>query len=48
MVNTIKNEKLHAVSTENVTIGCCRWMHPYRHSEIEANSSAKQTENTNR
>lgn len=40
IVNTIRKEKLHAVSTDNVTRGCCLWTFPYLYSDVVANVRA--------
>lgn len=48
IVNTIKNEKLQAVKTDNVTSGCWRWTFPYRYNDAVANMRATMIPNTNK
>lgn len=42
IVNTIKNEKLHAANTDKVTIGCCRWRLPYFQMEMDEINKARK------
>lgn len=48
MVKTIKNENVHAVSTDIVTRGCCLCIQPYLYKETEAKIKAKHIANTNK
>lgn len=42
MVNTIRNEILHAANTDSVTIGCCRCKLPYFQMDIDDMNKARK------